>query len=30
MKEVPGKTLALAATSMALVVGVGAQPALAF
>jgi len=30
MKKVPGKTLAIAATSIALVVGVGAQPALAF
>jgi len=30
MKKVPGKTLAIAATSMALVVGLGAQPALAF
>ena len=30
MKKVPGKSLAVAATSIALVVGVGAQPALAF
>ena len=30
MTQAPRKTLAIAATSMALVVGVGAQPALAF
>jgi len=30
MKKATGKTLAIAATSIVLVVGVGAQPAVAF